>query len=223
MKKKITQRSCFQNCLLVKWIYNIEKVICLFHTEDTQKETRLQLWKDKWVGPLRVGVVNQIASEGFLQPLGRWLDLHNIGSCLIRAIGRKVYFCDGQVSLFAEGRGLHCTWSWVSSQLHYPRVDSVCFITSEKFWGITYLIQASIVWAMNPLLSLTKGSNFLLSPKGCPILDHNTVKMAFCKQVSKSVSLPAQWGEICNSPLWITPTILWEAQSQSLLLRNSEG
>lgn len=73
-----------------------------------------------------------------------------------------------------------------------PRVDFVCFITSEKFWGITYHIQASIMWVMNPLLSLTKGSNFLLSPKECPILDHNAVKMAFCKQVSKSVSLPAQ-------------------------------
>lgn len=44
-----------------------------------------------------------------------------------------MYFCDGQVSPFAEGRGLHCTWPWVSSQLHYPGVDSVCFITLRNF------------------------------------------------------------------------------------------
>lgn len=104
-----------------------------------------------------------------------------------------------------------------------PRVDFVCFITAEKFWGITHHTPASIMWAMKALLSLTKGSNFILSQKKHPILDHNTVKTALCKQVSTSVSLQPQWDKICNSPLWITLTVLWEAQSQSSLLPKSEG
>lgn len=59
-KKKVKQWTFSQNCLLVKGIYNIEKIICVFHTENTQKEKeiRLQLWEDKWVAPQGVGVVN---------------------------------------------------------------------------------------------------------------------------------------------------------------------
>ena len=39
------------------------------------------------------------------------------------------------------------------------------------------------------------------SQKESPILDHNLVKTALCKEVSKSVSFLAQWDKICNSPL----------------------
>lgn len=75
---------------------------------------------------------------------------------------------------------------------------------------------------MNPLLSLTKGSNCMPSQKEGPIWGHNVVKTVLCKQVSKSVSLLAQGHKICSS-LWITLIVLWETQSQSSLLPTSEG
>lgn len=87
-----------------------------------------------------------------------------------------------------------------------PGVDFVCFVTVEKIWGITYHTQASSMWAMNPQFSLTKGSNFTRSQKEHPVLDDNMVKTALCKQVSKSVSLRAQWDKVGNSVfelLWL--------------------
>lgn len=147
------------------------------------------------------------------------LDLRNTESPLSRGTGGEVCVYNGQARLSADGRGMHCAvLSFLTITL--PRVDFVCFITAEKLWGITYHTQASIMWAMKLLLSLTKGSNFILSQKESPILDHNLVKTALCKEVSKSVSFLAQWDKICNSPLWITLTVLWEAQSQSSLLPN---
>ena len=143
------------------------------------------------------------------------LDLRYTESPLSRGTGGDVCVYNGQARLSADGRGMHCAvLSFLTITL--PRVDVVCFITAEKLWGITYHTQASIMWAMKLLLSLTKGSNFILSQKESPILDHNLVKTALCKEVSKSVSFLAQWDKICNSPLWITLTVLWEKHKVNL-------
>lgn len=187
----------------------------------TQREIWLKVQQDKgwshWASMWSV----RWPLQAFHSPtLREELDLPYVGSHLIRGIAGDVYVCNGQAGLFAEGRERKILSVFT---ITLPGVDFVCFITAEKFWGITYHTQASIIWAMNPLLSLTKGSNFIPSQKEHPILDHNMVKTALCKQVSKSVFLLTQWDKICNSPLWITLTVLWEVQSQSSLLPKSEG
>lgn len=65
--------------------------------------------------------------------IGHELDLHDIGSCLIRAIRGKVYsVMVKSVSLLKAqvciARGLEFPPNYITSG-----VDFVCFITSEKF------------------------------------------------------------------------------------------